>query len=184
MTEEIRFYRASGKYGFLSNLFKRQILFESRFFTCAETAYQFGKPVKLEVAEWLVSAPSPHLCAAAAHALFSFDISPDWTKIKVGRMRNVLREKFYQHQDLKEMLLATGTATLIEDSKTDAFWGIGKKGEGKSTLGVLLMEIRQEIWWGTCPSLRWAGDPYCANGGSPCTFPKCGRGPGRIKDDL
>jgi ribA/ribD-fused uncharacterized protein len=141
----IRFYRASGKYGFLSNLFKRPIRYDDRQFTCSETAYQFGKPVRSEVAEWLVSAPAPHLCAAAAHALLSFDITPNWNKVKVDRMRGILKEKFTQHKDLQEMLLETGNSLLIEESKTDAFWGIGKKGNGKNMLGVLLMEVRDEI---------------------------------------
>ncbi|KKK98019.1 hypothetical protein LCGC14_2646970, partial [marine sediment metagenome] len=30
-------------------------------------------------------------------------------------------------------------------SKTDPFWGIGKKGNGKNMLGKLLMKVRKEI---------------------------------------
>ena len=145
---EIRFYRAIGKYGFLSNLYKRPIIFEGREFPHAEAAYQYGKPKNKEVAEWLVSAPKPHLCAAAAHALFAFDIRPDWHEIKVGRMRAVLQAKFDQHEDLRQLLIDTGDAVIIEDSKTDAFWGIGKKGNGKNMLGVLLMELREKFMQG------------------------------------
>jgi len=142
----IRFYRATGPYGFLSNLYKSPISFEGRKFTCAETAYQFGKPRNQAVAEWLVSAPKPHLCAVAAHALLTFDIRPDWQKIKVDRMKAVLRAKFTQHGDLKEALLKTGDHTLIEESKTDAFWGTGASRVGQNMLGRLLMELREELW--------------------------------------
>ncbi|RJQ10881.1 MAG: NADAR family protein [Bacillota bacterium] len=145
MTEEIRFYRAVGPYGFLSNLYRQPLFFEGRFFRSAEDAYQYGKPRKTEVADWLVAAPSPHLCAAAAHALFAFDVRPDWNQIKLERMRQVLRAKFTQHRELKLSLLQTGDARLIEESATDAFWGIGKTRKGKNMLGVLLMEIRQEL---------------------------------------
>jgi ribA/ribD-fused uncharacterized protein len=178
MTEEIRFYRAKGEYGFLSNLFKRPIVYEDREFTCSETAYQYGKPVKKEVADWLVSAPSPHLCAAAAHALFSFDISPDWNRCKVDRMRDILKEKFTQHKDLQKLLLDTGNARLIEESTMDAFWGVGKKGTGKNMLGILLMEVRDEIRWGTCEDLRSndSGDALCAQHGE-CCYPNCYRNP-------
>lgn len=176
--KEIRFYRASGQYGFLSNLFKRPMEYEARTFTCSEAAYQFGKPVKTEVAEWLVSAPAPHLCAAAAHALFSFDISPDWNRVKVDRMREVLKEKFLQHKDLQALLLETGNATLIEESKTDAFWGIGKTGKGKNMLGVLLMEIRDDLRWWTCTDLRTddSGNALCAMFGE-CQYPNCHKNP-------
>ena len=140
--KEIRFYRAIGRYGFLSNLFKRPIIFEGKEFSCSETAYQFGKARDPAVAEWIISAPKPHLCAAAAHALFVFDVKPDWNNTKINRMKNVLNAKFTQHEDLKKRLLETGSAMLIEESNIDAFWGIGKKGNGKNMLGILLMQVR------------------------------------------
>lgn len=145
MVEEIRFYRSSGEHGYLSNLYKRRITFECNQFTCSECAYQFGKPREESVANWLCDAPKPHLCAAAAHALLSFDINSNWNEIKVDRMRRVLKAKFAQHTDIKAKLLNTGDAVLIEESNTDAFWGIGKKGVGKNMLGVLLMELRGEL---------------------------------------
>ena len=60
-------------------------------------------------------------------------------------MRNVLLTKFGQHPDLADKLLATGDALLIEDSKTDAYWGIGKKGNGQNWLGKCLMDIREMV---------------------------------------
>jgi hypothetical protein len=146
--ETIRFYRATGEYGFLSNLYKRRIVFEGKEFTCSETAYQFGKPKDRAVAEWLISAPKPHLCAVAAHALLAFDIRPDWNDMKMDRMKAVLEAKFTQHEDLKNALLNTGDAILIEDSKTDSFWGTGAKGVGQNKLGQLLMDLRHELWKG------------------------------------
>jgi ribA/ribD-fused uncharacterized protein len=142
---EIRFYRACDPYGFLSNLFAEAVEFEGRVFPCAEYAYQFGKPNKVNVAEWLMAAPTPSLCAQAAHALFGWQIRSDWAQIKVERMRDVLRAKFTQHEYLRKQLLATGDAELIEESTMDAFWGIGKKGNGQNMLGKLLMEVRAEL---------------------------------------
>lgn len=145
MTDEIEFYRSVGEYGFLSNLYKREMIFSGTIFRSSEDAYQFGKPKKKEVARWLVTAPTPHLCAIAAHSLLPWDVRPNWNDVKVERMKIVLRAKFTQHPDLKEKLLATGDAKLIEKSKTDAFWGTGKKGTGKNMLGVLLMDLREEL---------------------------------------
>lgn len=34
---------------------------------------------------------------------------------------------------------------LIENSKMDSFWGIGKNQKGKNMLGKLLMKVREEI---------------------------------------
>lgn len=142
---EIRFYKAAGAYGFLSNLSPAPIRFEGKTFRSSEDAYQYGKPRDRAVAEWLISAPKPHLTALAAHALLRYDVRPDWNAMKVQRMREVLRAKFTQHADLAQKLIETGSADLIEDSKTDAFWGVGKRGNGKNMLGALLMELRRQL---------------------------------------
>ena len=142
--DDIRFYRATGEYGFLSNLYRYSFEFEGRMWRSAEDAYQFGKPRDPAVAEWLITAPKPHLCAAAAHALFAFDIYPDWQTKKVTRMAKVIDAKFTSDV-LAEKLLFTGDRMLIEESKTDAFWGTGKKGNGRNMLGILLMATRDQL---------------------------------------
>lgn len=141
----VRFYKANGTYGFLSNLYKCPVLLCGREFQTAEHAYQFGKFADQAAAEWTMQAPSAHLVAIVAHGLFAWDIVEGWASIKVDRMRQVLLAKFSQHEDLKKHLLDTGDAHLVEDSKTDAFWGIGKKENGKNMLGKLLMEVRQQL---------------------------------------
>ncbi len=142
---QIRFYRVDREYGEFSNLWPASIKFEEREFKNAEFAYQFGKFKDPVIAEWAMQAPKPHLVAILAHNLFVWDIVPNWTAIKVTRMENVLRAKYAQHEDLKTKLLATHPAILMEDSKTDNFWGLGKKGTGRNMLGVLLMKIREEL---------------------------------------
>ena len=145
MSKEIHFYRATGPYGFLSNLYPCPVDFEGRRFRSAEDAYQYGKPCDPAIAAWLIVAPSPSLCAQAAHVLLRWQVRADWTAIKVERMRAVLRAKFQQHPTLREQLLATGDALLIEASTIDAFWGVGKRGQGKNMLGQFLMAVRAEI---------------------------------------
>lgn len=144
VNDDILFYRATGLYGFLSNLYRCTVEFEGRIFRSSEDAYQFGKPRDPCVAEWIISAPKPHLCAAAGHSLLSFDIVPEWNNLKVPRMTRILNAKFSQHPDLAERLLETYPRLLIENSQTDAFWGIGKNRNGRNMLGILLMAIREK----------------------------------------
>ena len=146
---EIRFYRANEKpYGAFSNLFRRAITFEETEFPTAEHAYQAGKARKKAVRDWLLSAPTPSLVAMAAHGLYTWDIVPNWSKMKFDRMREVLRAKYTQHDDLRTLLLSTGEARLIESCRTDnsvnRTWG-EVNGKGLNMLGVLLMEIRAEL---------------------------------------
>lgn len=145
----IRFYRANEKpYGAFSNLYRSPICFEDREFPTAEHAYQAGKPVKERVREWILGAPSPALVAMAAHGLYTWDIVPNWSRIKIDRMRRVLKAKFTQHEELRALLLATGNARLVEAGRTDNAvnreWG-EVNGKGMNRLGVLLMELRAEL---------------------------------------
>jgi ribA/ribD-fused uncharacterized protein len=149
MGDEIRFYRASEKpYGAFSNLYRREIVFEEETFPTSEHAYQAGKARKPEVRKWLMSAPSPALLAMAAHGLYYWDVAPGWSTTKFDRMRDVLRAKFTQHDDLRELLLSTGSGRLVEaatvDNEVNRTWG-EVNGVGKNMLGKLLMEIREEL---------------------------------------
>ena len=146
---DITFYRADEKpYGAFSNLYRREITFEGRVFPTSEHAYQAGKARKQEVREWILSAPTPGLVAMAAHGLYTWDITPNWAKIKFDRMRNVLRAKFTQHQDLRSLLLSTHDKRLVESGRVDnavnRVWG-EVNGKGQNMLGLLLMEIRAEL---------------------------------------
>jgi len=147
--QEIRFYRSNERpYGVFSNLYRREILFEGATYSTAEHAYQAGKARKPEVREWILAAPSPSLLAMAAHGLYQWDIVSNWSRIKFDRMRGVLMAKFTQHEDLKQILLSTGNARLVEfatvDNVVNRLWG-EVNGAGKNMLGVLLMELRQVL---------------------------------------
>lgn len=155
---EIHFYRANEKpYGVFSNLFRRPMEFEGRIYPTAEHAYQAGKARKEEVREWILSAPSPSLVAMAAHGLYTWDIVPEWSRTKFDRMRKVLKAKFTQHEDLKDLLLSTGDARLVEAGRTDnavnRTWG-EVNGKGQNMLGVMLMEVRDEIRAQEAPETR------------------------------
>jgi ribA/ribD-fused uncharacterized protein len=154
--KEIRFYRASDvAFGCFSNLYRRPIEFEGCTYLTAEHAYQAGKPRKKEVRDWLMAAPSPALLAMAAHGLYYWDITPGWSTAKFVRMKTVLRAKFSQHEDLRETLLHTGDARLIEsatvDNAVNRLWG-EVNGVGRNMLGTLLMEVRSEIRASLAPS--------------------------------
>jgi len=147
--EEIKFYRANEKpFGVFSNLYRRPIIFEGMEYPTSEHAYQAGKARKDSVREWLMAAPTPSLLAMAAHGLYVWDVAPHWSKTKFDRMRGVLRAKFSQHRDMKELLLSTGNARLVEVAKVDnsvnRLWG-EVNGVGKNMLGKLLMELRDEL---------------------------------------
>jgi N-glycosidase YbiA len=143
-TPAIRFYLVRGDHGFLSNLYRCQVEVDGIVFGSAEHAYQFGKPKHPVVCEWIRAAPLPRLAATAGHHLSVYDIVPDWEAAKVPRMRRVVEAKFRQNADLRERLLATGEAELVEESR-DGFWGEGQFGNGQNMLGSILREVRDRL---------------------------------------
>lgn len=147
--DEIRFYRADERpYGAFSNLYRREITFEGGRYPTSEHAYQAGKARTPEVRAWLMAAPSPALLAMAAHGLYRWDVAPGWSAAKFDRMRRVLRAKFTQHADLRQLLLDTGDARLVEwatvDNAVNRLWG-EVLGRGQNMLGSMLMELRTEF---------------------------------------
>ncbi|MGH9961912.1 MAG: NADAR domain-containing protein, partial [Pyrinomonadaceae bacterium] len=88
------------------------------------------------------------LVAMAAHGLYTWDIVPNWSNIKFDRMRQVLRAKFTQHEDLKQLLLSTGESRLVEAGKVsnavNRTWG-EVNGKGLNMLGMMLMKLRAEL---------------------------------------
>ena len=59
-------------------------------------------------------------------------------------MKRALRLKFMNPQ-LRSLLLSTKNRMLVEDSPYDRYWGGGRDRKGRNRLGILLMEIRDEI---------------------------------------
>ena len=144
--DQIRFYRANETpYGVFSNLYKCPVEFEGTVFPTSEHAYQAGKARKPAVRQWILSAPTPALAAMAAHGLYVWDVTPDWAQTKFERMRAVLRAKFDQHPALRELLLSTGEARLVEagtvNNAVNRLWG-EVDGKGENMLRVMLLELR------------------------------------------
>lgn len=72
-------------------------------------------------------------------------LRPDWEEIKDEVMLQVLRMKFSQNPEIAKELLATGDALLIEHTRNDDYWADGGDGSGKNKLGLLLMQVREEL---------------------------------------
>jgi hypothetical protein len=59
-------------------------------------------------------------------------------------MLKILRAKFDQHQELKDLLLKTGRAYIVCQLNRDRFWSDGFIGTGQNQLGTCLMQLRLE----------------------------------------
>ncbi|NNJ12926.1 NADAR family protein [Chloroflexales bacterium ZM16-3] len=92
----------------------------------------------------ICAAASPMEAAALGRSR-EFPLRLDWEQVKDDMMYTALQAKFTQHAELREALLATGDATLIEHTTNDAYWADGGDGHGRNMLGILLMRLRDAL---------------------------------------
>lgn len=129
-----------GDFGFLSNFYGASVWVGGERYPSVEHAYQAAKTSNPETKKMIREAKSPGIAKKLGYACRLRD---DWESCKVNIMLDLVREKF-RNPLLRELLLATGDATLVEGNTwNDRFWGVCR-GEGKNHLGIILMQIRQE----------------------------------------
>ena len=142
--KKILFYRVSEPFGAFSNFSAHPIELSGRVWPTSEHYFQAQKFACTEYEETIRQAKSPMIAAHLGRSR-QVPIRPDWETVKEDVMRAALYAKFTQHPALRDMLLETGEAELIEHTKNDGYWGDGRTGNGKNRLGVLLMELREKL---------------------------------------
>jgi ribA/ribD-fused uncharacterized protein len=139
-----------GDYGWLSNFYPCEVLFEGITFPSVENAYVFAKmPVDLREHRPSIVGQLLTLDAAAAKRLGreQVPIRKDWESVKYDVMCAVVFDKFYRHRHLRDSLIATGTRYLEETNNwQDRYWGVCD-GIGQNKLGKILMRAR-DFWSG------------------------------------
>jgi len=130
-----------GKYRFLSNFSLHSFVDEKGVHWATSEHYYQAAKTDDPIRKAMISvAPSP----GKAKALGAGIQGDNWHDISIDIMRKALRFKFDQNEDIKQKLLETGDAVLIEGNNWgDDFWG-QVNGKGLNMLGKLLMELRNE----------------------------------------
>ncbi|MEK7950270.1 NADAR family protein [Luteolibacter soli] len=144
MAAPIHFYSVGDPYGEFSNFAAYPITLGKKKWPTSEHYFQAQKFENPADREEVRKANSPMLAARLGRDRKK-KLRKDWEAVKVGIMRQALEAKFTQHAELKELLLSTGTAKLIEHTANDSYWGDGGDGTGKNVLGLLLMKLREKL---------------------------------------
>ncbi len=142
--EIIEFWKTSEPYGFLSNFWYATIMISGKIYLTTEHYFQSQKFVGTEHEYVIINQLTAYEAAKEGRKKHR-PLRADWNLIKEEIMLTALRAKFTQHKHLRDMLLATGDAYLVESSPVDSYWGTGPDGTGKNKLGILLMQVREEL---------------------------------------
>ena len=59
-----------------------------------------------------------------------------------------------QHAPIRQLLIGTADAVIIEKANGDSYWGCGPHGTGRNMLGLILMEVRNQLVQGGLATLR------------------------------
>lgn len=144
MNEPIKFYSTGDEYGEFSNFASFPIRIGKRVWPTSEHYFQAMKFQSKADQEEIRQANSPMLAAKMGRDR-KRTLRRDWESAKVNVMREALLAKFTQHEDLRQLLLNTGDAKIIEHTANDDYWGDGGDGLGKNMLGRLLSELRTTL---------------------------------------
>lgn len=130
-----------GEYRFLSNFYDSKIDYQGLTYLNAEAAFQSMKSEGKHLRKHFTNL-NPSEAKRCGRGLA---LRKDWEEVKTKIMYEVVKAKFTQNEDLKEKLLATGTAKLEEGNTWgDRIWGT-VDGKGENRLGHILMKIRAEL---------------------------------------
>jgi N-glycosidase YbiA len=140
----IKFYSTKDEYGCFSNFAAYPIKLKGKVWPTSEHYFQAQKFAGTEHEEALRGERSPMIVARMGRDR-KRPLRRDWESVKDKIMREAVLAKFTQHEELKEVLLSTGNAVLIEHTANDSYWADGGDGSGLNRLGDILMSVREEL---------------------------------------
>lgn len=139
-SEPILFYgHTKGIYCGFSNFYPAPFTLLGVNFCCSEQAYVYGKSEDPIFREKLLTMTNPYAIKGIGGKI---KLRSDWPLMKYDWMVVILKAKFSQNLQLRDLLLFTGDRPIHENSK-DVNWGGGPNfPNGKDLLGKALMETR------------------------------------------
>lgn len=141
-----------------SNLFPSPFIYQTRLYNCNEQYYQERKALffkDFKIARKIMYEKDPIKIKALGNNIKNYNREV-WRSIAPKIMYEGLKIKFTTHPQLKQMLLNTGTGTLIEANPWDNFWGSGVPFKppynyyphsffGNNIMGKSLEKLRNEL---------------------------------------
>lgn len=158
MFQIVCFHKPEEENGYMSNWYKRDFVLDDKSYCCAEQYMMEQKALlfaDFSSAKKIMLTTDPQEMQTTGRTVTNF-IPVVWDGCKQLIVYRALMAKFEQNPDLYGQLMTTGTATLVECSRSDKVWGIGlgmndpdiaspDKWKGQNLLGFTLQAVRSDL---------------------------------------
>lgn len=152
------FHNLTDENEYLSNWYISEFIVEDKIFSSMEQFMMYQKAIYFndrEVAKQIMETNDPSRIKELGRQVAGYN-EIDWSGIRQIVVYEGLLAKFSQNKNLKDKLLSTENAILVECSITDKIWGIGcsmnnpdrfnkEKWQGQNLLGYTLMRVRDKL---------------------------------------
>lgn len=138
----IYFFTKNQPYYEFSNYAPFGIEMQGAWWPTVEHYYQAMKFEDISHIETIRKATSPKEAKNLGRTE-NIEIKENWDAIKYDIMYGAVLKKFQTYSKLKDLLLDSGDAEIVENSPFDYYWGTGEDGSGQNMLGKILMSIRE-----------------------------------------
>src|SRR5690349_14921848 len=128
-------------YGCFSNFSRHGFELDDLYWPTSEHYFQAQKFAGTSHFDAVRNARTPKQAAEIGRDR-SRPLRKDWEQVKDDIMHRAVLRKFETHADIRQLLLATGDALIVENAPRDYYWGSGQDGTGQNKLGLILMEVR------------------------------------------
>lgn len=144
----IRFGRKELVYSQFSNYYTCSFEYDRVRWNSAEAAFQSMKSLDRTVRESFANFSAGESKKRGR----TIELRPDWERVKFSIMEEIVHAKFNQNENLKEVLLSTKDALLIENTTGwhDNSWGCCSCPKcssklSRNMLGICLMRVRARL---------------------------------------
>lgn len=132
-------------YGCFSNFSAHGFEIDGKYWRTSEHYFQAQKFAGTSHEEEIRKVASPKIAASMGRSR-KRPLRKDWESVKDSIMKQAVLKKFETHADIREILLATGDAEIVENAPSDYYWGCGADGSGQNKLGKILIEVRAILY--------------------------------------
>lgn len=140
MSDAIKHF--TGENRWLSNFYPSKINIDGDEYATVEHYFQSQKPLDFVIADGIRHAPTATIAKILGRKC---ELRDDWRTIRFNIMETGLRAKF-KLPEFKSRLIDTGIRDISEVCVWgNNIWGYDEHGFGENNLGMLLMEIREDI---------------------------------------